>query len=239
MNVSQFINLFVYSDSLAFRRPGQSPDLRFTYPFLFSQLIESELGIRTNLVMRGGGGVRIRDIAQVIKRDIGYFGGDEKVLNIAVLQFGIVDCAPRPFTYVLSPVLRKIPFLGPNILAALSRHRRGLQNLWSYAVTSRTAFRREYASIVYACRSVHIRTLAVGLPLPPLSIEHRSPGFRRNASLYNELIRDVIPESFCDIEGDMTESMRDALLLADGHHLTEEGHRFYAERLFAKLKRLL
>jgi hypothetical protein len=37
----------------------------------------------------------------------------------------------------------------------------------------------------------------------------------------------------------MTESLRESLLLSDGHHLTEEGHRFYAERLIEPLKRLL
>ncbi len=239
MNRNKFLNLYIYSDSLAFRRTGQSQDLTFTYPFILKELIEAKLGFRTNLLVRGGGGLNIKQIKEIVRRDTGYFGGDDQALNIAVLQFGIVDCAPRPITYVLLPLLGSMPVLGPKILAKLVEHRRGVQNLCSYTVTSRHTFKKEYASIVYTCHSLQMRTLSVGLPLPPLSIEFRSPGFRRSASIYNELIRDVIPESFCDIEQYMTESLRESLLLSDGHHLTEEGHRFYAEKLFEQLKRLL
>jgi len=202
-------------------------------------MVEMNLGCRTNLLVRGGGGLTVKRIREIVEQDSGYLGGDDQALNIAVLQFGIVDCAPRPITYVLSPFLRSLPVVGPKILASLIKHRRGLQNLCSYNATSKGRFKKEYAAIIYICNSVHIRTLAVGMPIPPFSIEHRSPGFRRSAAIYNELIRDVIPESFCDIEQHMTESLREFLLLSDGHHLTEEGHRFYAETLFERVKRLL
>jgi len=239
MNNNKFLNLYIYSDSLAFRRIGQSQDLSFTYPFILKELVETNLAIKTNLVLRGGGGLTVKQIREIVEQDSGYFGGDDQTLNIAILQCGIVDCAPRPITYVLSPFLRSLPVVGPKILAVLVKHRRGLQNLCSYNVTSKGRFKKEYASIIYTCHSVQIRTLAVGMPLPSFSIEHRSPGFRRSANIYNELIRDVIPESFCDIEQHMTESLRESLLLSDGHHLTEAGHRFYAEKLLEQLKRLL
>lgn len=239
MNSGKFINLYIYSDSLAFRRIGQSQDISFTYPFILKGLIEARLGIRTNLLLRGGGGADIKHIRKMVVRDSGYFGGDAKVLNIAVLQFGIVDCAPQPITYLLAPVLRSVPIVGPNILARLVRHRRGLQALCSYTITSRARFKKEYASIVHTCHGAKIRPIAVGLPLPPFHIEHRSPGFRRSVSIYNQLICDVIPESFCDIEQQMTESLRESLLLPDGHHLTEDGHRLYAEKLFDKLQKHL
>ncbi len=239
MRGTEFLNLYVYSDSLAFRRNGQSQDLSFTYPFILKGLVETNLGVRANLVLRGGGGIDIKRVRETVRRDSGYFGGDDQAVNIAVLQFGIVDCAPRPITYLLSPLLNRLPVIGPRILAELVRHRTGLQNLCSYTVTSRRTFKKEYASIVNICHSVGMRTLSVGLPLPPLSIEHRSPGFRHNASLYNDFIRDVTPDSFCDIEQYMTESLRESLLLSDGHHLSEEGHRFYAEKLFGQLKKLV
>lgn len=235
----QFLNLFIYSDSLAFRRREQPHDISFTYPFLLKSLVERNLGLRTNLVMRGGGGVRIEHIAQTLERDIGYFGGDERVRNVAILQFGIVDCAPRPFTYPLVPLLRHIPIIGSWVLSKLQKHRRGLQNLCSYPVTSKKTFQKKYEAIVYMCRSAHIRPLSVGLPLPMLAIEHRSPGFRRSTAIYNEVIRDVIPDSFCDIEKHLTESLREKVLLSDGHHLTEDGHQLYAEQLFEHLKKLI
>ena len=240
MSTHKFLNLYVYSDSLAFRRPGQPQDLRFTYPFLLKELIESKLGIRTNLLLRGrGGGLTIRQIRKIVRIDSGYFGGEDNALNIAILQFGIVDCAPQPITYLLSPFLRKLPLVGPTILEKLVKHRRGLQNLWSYDVTSKRRFKKEYASIVYTCHSAQIRPLAVGMPLPFFHIDNRSPGFRRNTAIYNQLIREVIPDSFCDIEQRMTESLRETILLPDGHHLTEDGHRFYANTIFEQLTKLV
>lgn len=239
MRSDKFINLYIYSDSLAFRRLEQPQDISFTYPFVLKELIEARLGIRTNLLLRGGGGADIKRIKEILVRDSGYFGGDHQALNIAILQVGIVDCAPQPFTYLLAPMLRKMPIVGPKLLVKLAKHRSRLQTLCSYTVTSRRRFKKEYNFIVRTCHGAKIRPIAVGLPLPSLAIEQRSPGFRRSASIYNHLIRDVIPESFCDIEEQMTESLRESLLLADGHHLTEDGHRFYAENLFDKLQKSL
>lgn len=238
-NNGKFLNLFVYSDSLAFRRPGQPQDLSFTYPFVLKDLIETRLGVRVNLVPRGGGGASVTTIREVLVRDSGYFGGDASAMNIAAIQCGIVDCAPRPITYAVAPLLRRIPVLGPRLLSALIARRTGIQRLWSYTVTPRRRFSKEYARIVATCHASLIRPIAVGLPLPTLPIERRSPGFRRSASIYNGLIRDVLPESFCDVEQLMTESMRETVLLEDGHHLTEAGHRLYAEALFVHIQKNL
>lgn len=239
MSDDKFINLYIYSDSLAFRRLEQPQDISFTYPFVLKGLIETRLGIRTNLLLRGGGGADIKCIKEILTKDSGYFGGDHKTLNIAILQVGIVDCAPQPITYLLAPTLRKIPIVGPKLLAKLAKHRRRLQALCSYTVTSRSRFQKEYTSIIRTCHDAKIRPIAVGLPLPLLAIEQRSPGFRRSASLYNQLIHDIIPESFCDIEQQINESLRESLLLNDGHHLTEDGHRFFAEKLFNQLQKNL
>ena len=98
---------------------------------------------------------------------------------------------------------------------------------------------RQYARIVRTCHAAFIRPIAVGMPLPTLAIERRSPGFRRSTSLFNGLIRDALPESFCDVEQQMTEAVRDVCLLEDGHHLTETGPRLYAEALLALVQKNL
>ena len=239
MSQPTFLNLYVYSDSLAFRRAGQSQDLSFTYPFVLKELLQAKLGIRANMVLRGGGGSTITDIRGLVVRDSGYFGGAQTAMNIAIIQCGIVDCAPLPITYALAPLLRALPLVGPKILAALVRHRSGIQARWSYTRTSRRRFARDYATIVRTCHACFIRPIAVGLPLPTLAIERRSPGFRRRVVACNDLIRDVLPEQFCDVEQSLTESLRESLLLDDGHHLTEAGHRLYADALLAQIQRCL
>jgi hypothetical protein len=239
MSGAPFVNLYVYSDSLAFRRLGQARDLSFTYPFVLKELVETRLGIRANLMLRGGGGATVTHIREVLVSDSGYSGGDNSTINIAIIQCGIVDCAPRPITYLAAPLLRRVPIVGMHILAALTSHRSGIQRMWSYTVTSKRRFAKEYARIIATCHNSFIRPIAVGLPLPTLTIERRSPGFRRSASIYNGLIRDALPGSFCDIEQQMTESSRATVLLDDGHHLTEAGHRLYAEALFVHLQKNL
>lgn len=228
---AEFLNLFVYSDSLAFRRTGQSHDLSFLYPFVLKEMIESRLGLRANLVLRGVAGATVPQLCATVTRDTGYYGGAADVLNIAIVQGGIVDAARHPFTYKLAPLLRKIPVLGERVLGGLVKHRRRLQLIWSYSETSKPAFARTYARIVETCRRNAVRPIAVGMPLPTGAIETRSPGFRQSVAEYNDLIRQALPEAFCDVESRFTESTREQLLLEDGHHLTEAGHRLYAEAL--------
>lgn len=231
MSDSPFLNLFVYSDSLSFRRPGQSHDLRFVYPAVLKELVESRLGVRVNLVVRGSAGAALPQVRAIVVQDTGYYGGTDDVLNIAVIQAGVVDAARHPFTYKLAPLLRKIPVLGERVIAALVPHRRRLQLMWSYCQTSKGTFVKEYNRIVATCRRGAMRPIAVGMPLPTAAIEKRSPGFRRSVVEYNALIKAAVPEAFCDVEARFTEATRDQLLLEDGHHLSEAGHRLYAEAL--------
>jgi len=233
---AEFLNLFVYSDSLAFRRTGQSHDLRFLYPFVLKDLIESRLGIRANLVLRGVAGATVPQLCATVIRDTGYYGGAADILNIAIIQGGIVDSARHPFTYKMAPLLRKIPVLGERVLGGLVKHRRRLQLIWSYSETSKPVFARTYARIVETCRRNAVRPIAVGMPLPTLAIESRSPGFRQSVTEYNALIRQALPAAFCDVESRFSEETRDRLLLDDGHHLTQAGHTLYAEALLEHVK---
>ncbi len=235
----RFINLLVYGDSVAFRRIDDPQDFAVTYPFKLKELIERELKVRVNLLLRGRGGADIRAIEAILVRDTGFLAGAPGSTTIAVLQFGIVDCAPRPFTYVLTPGLRLLPLIGQPVLSQLVQHRRGLQKLWSYTVTTKRDFWRRYTGIVNVCHGSGMKPVAVGMPLPPISMEQRSPGFRRSTALFNDIIRDVIPESFCDVEASLTESLRESILRSDGHHLTEAGHRLYADLLLERVRKLV
>jgi hypothetical protein len=193
MIMPDYLNLYIYSDSLAFRRKNQSQDLRFVYPFILQGLIESRLGIRTNMVMRGNGGALIRTVHATLLRDTGYFGFSRETINISVLQCGIVDCAPQPFTYAMAPLIRLVPILGERLLEVLARHRRRLQSIWSYRAVSKHRFARDYTRLVETCRVAQLEPILVGMPLPTLGIESRSPGFRQSVASYNPLIQQAQP----------------------------------------------
>jgi hypothetical protein len=206
--------------------------MSFTYPFLIKELIETKLHIKANLFLRGGGGADIEFIKNALMRDSLYFGGDGKVISIVVLQFGIVDCAPRPITYLFLPILQRLPIVGSKILKVLSNYRTQIQNIWNYRFTPPKKFLKEYKSIVDICKTLKLLPISIGLPLPTISIDERSPGFRNSVGVYNELIKDIMPDKYCDIEQHISEATRDMILLPDGHHLTPKGHELYAEVIF-------
>lgn len=236
---AEFVNVFVYSDSLAFRRSEQPQDLRFTYPFVLQRAIESRLGIRANLIMRGNGGATIVDVHATLRRDTGYFAGDPRAANVAVIQCGIVDCAPRPFTYAFVPVLRMVPLVGDRLLGTLVKNRPVIQQLGSYRAVSKRRFAKEYRALARTCQIASMRPVAIGMPLPTDAIERRSPGFRASVAAYNELIRQAVPEAYCDVERGIPDAERERYLLGDGHHLTELGHRLYAESALAHIEKIV
>jgi hypothetical protein len=235
MTNDRYCNLFIYSDSLAFRRVGQPADLGFAYPFVLKELLETRLGLRVNLLVRGRGGARIGQLREFLNSDSGFFSFESAGRNIAVFQVGIVDCAPRPFTYALVPLLKRIRFFGPRIIAILRKDRSRLQGLWSYVLTPKKKFAREYAAIIRLSKAAMLEPIAVGMPLPPAAIEERSPGFCASVIAYNETIRTALPDAFCDIESKVRAADREKLLMQDGHHLTEAGHQLYAECIFEVL----
>lgn len=235
---SHFMNLYIYNDSLAFRRPGQSENIAFTYPFLLKDMIEKRVGVRVNLLIRGIGGAGIKEIQKIMLRDSGYLVRVSPSSNVVVLHFGIVDCAPRPITFLLKPLLDRIPRLGLKMMGVLIRHRRWIQAICSYKKTPIKQFIRRYKAILRLCSRVGTSPLFTGMPLPPLLTESRSPGFRRSVAAYNQAIREINAAAFCDIEGALDESSREEILLPDGHHLTEFGHQYYAKILFEKMNDL-
>lgn len=234
----RFMNLYIYNDSLAFRRPEQSEDLALTYPFLLKDMIEKRIGLRVNLLLRGIGGAGIKEIQKIILRDSGYLVRVTPSLNVVILQFGIVDCAPRPITFLLKPLLDRIPRIGAKIMSVFIKHRRWIQVVCNYRKTPIAQFKRRYKAILRVCIRVGTSPLATGMPLPPHKTESRSPGFRQSVTKYNQAIREISSEAFCDIEGGLDESLRERMLLPDGHHLTESGHQFYARALFKKMESL-
>jgi hypothetical protein len=60
-----------------------------------------------------------------------------------------------------------------------------------------------------------------------------------SAYKYNKIIESLLPEKYCDIESGINEERRMDLLLSDGHHLTEEGHKYYANCLYEQVSKVL
>jgi len=235
------INLFIWGDSLCFRRPFQPDNYGFTYPFLIKKALQQKIGVDVNLMVRSLGGLTIIECCQLVKRDSGYldFRNDTGVLNVAILQVGVVDCAPLPFTYPFMKIFEKIPYIGNQITGVLKKLRPTLQNIYSKPKTSKKIFLKNYSEILNLLGNRNFIIVGVGIPTPNNEIEQRSPGFQKSAKNYSTLIEEM-NENYVDIEGAITSQLltgnevdlRDKIIIKeDGHHLTEAGHILYSEMI--------
>lgn len=232
------VNLLIYGDSLAFRRPFQPDNFDFTYPFQLAKRLEGAGFFPVNLMVRSRGGALTREMLDAVKRDSGYFAfrKDDHCLNIAVVQLGVVDCAPVPFTYPLRAFIAALP-KGEAILRRLRQNRPRLQRLWSFSQTSEHDFRMQYSGIIDTLKQGGFHVFAMTIPTPSGLAEARSPGFARNAIRYSTLIEQssAVVVDFNKIIGqeDPTKDGDEPYLIPeDGHHLTPKGHAFFAKILF-------
>lgn len=245
LNPINAINLFVWGDSLSFRRPFQPDDFGLTYPFLTQNRVEQKLSTNINILVRSRGGITIGECKELVKADLAYckFRNDKGIKNIAVLQLGIVDCGLLPFTYRFLKISQKIPLVGGRIAIFLKKTRPLLQKISSKPRTDPDKFVRDYSKIVNMLSENGFVVLGIGLPTPNDEAELRSPGFKKSAIEYSNMIQKM-NLNFIDIEKrilqlqelNSSENVRNKILVTeDGHHLTEVGHLLYAELICDKI----
>lgn len=226
--------LLFYTDSIAFPRPpNQAPE--DTWPFLLQQLIEAENSVRVYPYLRGLGGATIDQVRKIFERDLSYFSHTAKDTECVVLfNIGIVDSAPRPFTYHLKK-LAGIPVLGPVIwhflAPILHRHRTLLQRLSSFRLTSPRKFRELFDDMVAKAAKISDLVISIDTPLTPESLELRSPGLRSSITAYN-----AIKSQFKAVRHLDMSWVKEEHYLECGHHLSTEGHSVLANRLYQEIE---
>lgn len=227
------VYLYFYTDSVAFpRKNDQRPEE--SWPFVLSSIIRREAGCEVFVFIRGLGAARISDLENVVERDRGYFTGQwPSTMSFAILNAGIVDAAPRPFSYALKP-LAKAPVFGRIFSVLLTKvlhpHRSVLQSLWSYRLTSPARFRRVFARIVAQLGSEGMRVVSIDTPANPASLESRSPGLRASIADYNRIKR-----SLGGVQHVAMDWIEDEHYLDCGHHLSVTGHQELAQRIWREI----
>ncbi len=226
---TKIVHLYFYTDSVAFPRI-EDQALEQTWPFLVKDRLEAEYGVRVYLCLRGLGGGTIGEIRSIFLRDIGYFrgqGGD--TVSLVILNTGVVDASPQPFTYCLR-IIGRIPLIGPKlwhyVQVPLRPHRAILQRIWSYKRTSPTRFKYLFDHMVRQVGRLNMAAISIDTPLTPTPLEDRSPGLRTAIQQYNALKR-----ANTEVTHVAMDWVRDEYYLEDGHHLTLTGHRLLADRL--------
>jgi hypothetical protein len=98
--INSSVNFLVYGNSLLFPR-----EAHYEYKDVFLSLID--LSSHVTAINRGIPASSIIEQRALLERDLGYFSGKAKITVLFLC--GIVECTPRPFTYRLRKIIKKIP----------------------------------------------------------------------------------------------------------------------------------
>lgn len=230
--------LRIYGDSLSLPRASVGIGYRDTYPELVLARCRS-LNTPVALYNRSDGGAAVTDLQARFVADSGYFG--ESADDVAIIQAGIVDCAPRPIPYWLRQQISKLPGHARAPIIRVLHHNRArfIRAGRTWRRTTPTVFGRTMRTWVHdaAQRCAHVYVINI---MPTFdAIERHSPGFNKSVSLYNGLIADAVAGSgahvtLVDVHAH-TLAAPDGLDRwvhpGDGHHLTVAGHQMYADQL--------
>jgi hypothetical protein len=201
-----------------------------TWPFILSERLRSEYGIPVYPCLRGLGGASIIEVKRMLIRDSGYFrGGKPESLSFIIFNVGIVDAAPRPFTYFLRG-MSVIPKIGPVLWQGVERllrpHKMAFHKIYSYNKVGPLRFGRNFDWIIRMALNMQMIPISIDTPLTPESFEERTPGLRRSILKYNALKN--ARSSALHIP---TDWVGEEHLREDGHHFNAVAHHELAERL--------
>ena len=235
--------LAVYGDSLAMPRVTDGVAYADTYPEVLRAALERADGAPIDLYNRSRGGVTIRTLYEDWANDATYFGPAPS--GIAVIQCGIVDCAPRPAPRIVRRGLGAMP--GPVQRRAI----RFLHDHRSTLLRTGSVWRRTRPTVFSAVlrdwlrqASAQVGSLYV-LTIAPTTeaMEAHSPGLAGSIERYNELIAHAVGAAasrhvqLVDVHTEILaqpDGVTRYVNQADGHHITTEGHALYARMLLER-----
>jgi hypothetical protein len=232
----KYIYLYFYTDSIGFPRGNQSPAI--TFPFLLTEILEKNLNLKVYTYIRGMGGGRITEIKKIFDRDRGYLKPeDQDSIAFSIFNVGIVDAAPRPFTYHLRQ-LAKVPIIGglfwAYISKILNKYTTAIHKVYSFNLTTPAKFRSSFNRMVVQSLADGIKSISIDTPLTPMILEYRAPGLRKSIDFYNSIKH--LNTSALHIR---TDWVKDQHYVADGHHLNDLGHIKLAEQLYKCIESVL
>ncbi|MDY6326658.1 MAG: SGNH/GDSL hydrolase family protein [Bacteroidales bacterium] len=151
--------------------------------------------------------------------------------DVVIIQCGIVDCAPRPFTQFEEHFF-KLNFFTKACKAILKRLTKNwLRNVRKVAWTSPDNFRLCCKQFVETYPDIPI--FAIGILPPRPEYENLAKGISKRILLYNSILEEVFGDCFIN-----TSNIPDEGIMSDHHHLTAIGHQFIYDKIIMQLSRI-
>ena len=216
----------IIGDSLPVPRPHRGQHMNSTWPMLMKKEFE-EIDIWQRC--------RAGNMSNDVLKEFGMFSDSLDCFQSLIVQVGIGDCCPRPYpltihkfllTYEFAKLLKFINSYYPPLLKIRSKPWISPQEFESNIrfITDTTKKRNPSTSVVL---------IAVGPPCNDMVV--KAPGVAEMAVQYNQILRSI-SESYSKDGGvsfidPYVGLVPEPLFLADGHHLTVEGHQVVAKAM--------
>lgn len=239
----------VYGDSLSMPRETEAVRYFQTYGELISEDIQKRsLDAKVTLYNRSFSEASAPALLAAYRSDAFYFGtpgGD-----FAVLQCGVVDCAPRPLPPKLRSVISRLPATLRNpIVNFLHKNRASLlRNGLLWRTTPPGLFLESMSELVNLMTRDFSRVYVINIAPTTAEIEARSPGFSESIELYNGFIDQAVKQA--TMEAAILIDVHHAILARpaktsgliselDGHHITPAAHQLYADAILEYERKLV
>ena len=208
--------IVILSDSLAL--PRDTPEITHvedTYPFLLKRKYE------VYQFSKGGG------VIKELREQSHYYRQYHP--DIFILHCGIVDCAPRAYSFREEKVFELFRFIRI-IRRVLSKtiSTRKLRAVRRKVWTPINIFKKECESIIAQFPDASCYAISI----IPASQEYEKlvPGVSKNIERYNQVLKEIFGNRLIDLS-----DMPKECVMSDYHHLSKSGQQYVAERLLDAL----
>jgi hypothetical protein len=229
----------LYGDSVSMPREAEGVRYFECYgELLASGLRRISSGTEVYLYNRSFSGPKITDIYETCRSDRYFFGAAGN--DIAILQCGIVDCAPRPIPPKVRSIIARLPVVARDLIVSfIHRHRAlMLRSGLIWRVTPPQVFLDAMIETLKLMAPVFSRVYVVNIAPTTPATEAHSPGFSESIDHYNTLIKHALAAvaapnaNLIDVHDrilSLSQPVDRFISQIDGHHITVGAHQLYAD----------
>lgn len=232
----------VYGDSLLYPRESEG----LGYGDLYQELLTDQIRAKwpekkVTLITRSMPGYSISNIyKEAYSRDSICF--NKESTDITIIHCGICDCAPRPISIPVKKIIGRLPpKLRESCIRFLHQNRAKILNSGRVWRLTKPELFSEIITTWIKQAATEARFVYVINIAPTLAETNtHSPGLGESISFYNTLIKKAVDEvnlnnlRLIDVYNSIRsepDGLENFINHSDGHHLTKQGHAFYAAKL--------
>ena len=211
--LSKTLKILILTDSLGL--PGDRESYAMSYEETYVSMLKNKYPF-IDFIHYGQGGANIK----TIQRASVYYKSSEPFL--AIVQCGIVDCAPRALKPIEKSIINRLPF-NKFLINQIKKNSVTLRKYRNINITSLDTYKKNVDILENTFKDL----LWIQIIRAPDFYEKKVPNINKNIEMYNKVLKE---RKSID-----TSKYDDSFLISDGHHLSPKGH----EKIFRDLSNVI